>query len=136
MAGRPRKYEDVNVAQAKAELVKMACDLFGPPYDDRNIDELERRSIREVGRLMNISEVKAKKLLIDGSFYSTKEIRRISKLHRYGLSVEEISELMGISTAKVKNHMPYDEGHLYGIGTNSAKRNQAYRKNEERKSSI
>ena len=49
MAGRPRKYEDVNAAQAKAELVKMACDLFGPPYDDRNIDELERRSIREVG---------------------------------------------------------------------------------------
>ena len=44
-------YEDVDKEMKLEELVKMACDLFGPPYDDREEDKLSRRSIREVGRI-------------------------------------------------------------------------------------
>ena len=29
---RPRIYEDVDKEMKLEELVKMACDLFGPPY--------------------------------------------------------------------------------------------------------
>ena len=50
---RPRIYEDVDKEMKLEELVKMACDLFGPPYDDREGDKLSRRSIREVGRIVS-----------------------------------------------------------------------------------
>lgn len=49
---RPRIYEEVDVEMKLEELVKMACDLFGPPYDDREEDNLSRKSIREVGRII------------------------------------------------------------------------------------
>ena len=55
---RPRIYEEVDVEMKLEELVKMACDLFGPPYDDREKDTLSRRSIREAGRIMHLSEAK------------------------------------------------------------------------------
>ena len=55
----------------------MACDLFGPPYDDREKDKLSRKSIREVGRIMHLSEAKTKRLLIEGGWYSTKETRAV-----------------------------------------------------------
>ena len=71
---RPRIYEEVDVEMKLEELVKMACDLFGPPYDDREKDTLSRRSIREVGRIMHLSEAKVKRLLIEGGWYSTKEM--------------------------------------------------------------
>ena len=41
MAGRPRIYEEVDKEMKLEELVKTACDLFGPPYDDREIKEME-----------------------------------------------------------------------------------------------
>ena len=34
MAGRPRIYEEVDKEMKLEELVRTACDLFGPPYDD------------------------------------------------------------------------------------------------------
>lgn len=57
---RPRIYEEIDRELKLEELVKMACDLFGPSYDDREDDMLSRRSIREVGRIMHLSEAKVK----------------------------------------------------------------------------
>ena len=42
MAGRPRIYEEVDKEMKLKELVKTACDLFGPPYDDREPDMFTR----------------------------------------------------------------------------------------------
>lgn len=128
MAGRPRIYEEVDETLAKDELVRIACDLYGPPFDDREPDNFDRASIREIGRAMKLSEVKVKKLLIEGGYYSTKETRKVANLQRKGLSLEEISVEMGISLQKVKTLTSYKNGRVYGIGTNSAKRNEAYRK--------
>ena len=76
---------------------------------------------------MYLSEVKVKKLLIAGNYYSTKETRAVSDLQRQGFSIEEISNELGISTSKVRTLMSYKYGRLYGIGANSAQRNKAYR---------
>ena len=137
MAGRNKIYEDVDVDSAKDEWVKIACDLFGQPYDDRDTNDdrdanaTSHRSIREISRIMHLSEVKVKKLLIAGNYYSTKETRAVSDLQRQGFSIEEISNELGISTSKVKTLMSYKYGRLYGIGTNSAKRNKAYRERKK-----
>ena len=92
MAGRPRKYEEVDAEQLMTEMVKTACDLFGPPYDDREEDNLSRKSIREVGRIMKLSQEKTRRLLIEGGWYSTKETRAVKKLMRQGLKDDEISK--------------------------------------------
>ena len=63
---RPRLYEEVDKEMKLEELVKMACDLFGPPYDDREPDMFTRKSIREVGRILGLSQEKTRRLLIEG----------------------------------------------------------------------
>ena len=76
---------------------------------------------------MHMSEVKVKKLLIAGNYYSTKETRAVSDLHKQRLSIKEISSELGISASKVRTLMSYKYGRLYGIGANSAQRNKVYR---------
>ena len=125
---RPRIYEDVDKEMKLEELVKMACDLFGPPYDDREEDKLSRRSIREVGRIMHLSEAKVKRLLIEGGWYSTKETRAVRRLMRSGKTDEQIAEELGITTHKVRVLKPYKDSRIYGIGTVSAQKNRMYRR--------
>ena len=125
---RPRIYEDVDKEMKLEELVKMACDLFGPPYDDREPDMFTRKSIREVGRIMHLSEAKTKRLLIEGGWYSTKETRAVRKLMRSGKTDEQIAEELGITTHKVRVLKPYKDSRIYGIGTVSAQKNRMYRR--------
>ena len=125
---RPRIYEDVDKEMKLEELVKMACDLFGPPYDDREEDKLSRRSIREVGRIMHLSEAKVKRLLIEGGWYSTRETRAVRRLMRSGKTDEQIAEELGITTHKVRVLKPYKDSRIYGIGTVSAQKNRMYRR--------
>lgn len=128
MPGRQRLYEEVDKEMKLEELVKMACDLFGPPYDDREKDTLSRRSIREVGRIMHLSEAKIKRLLIEGGWYSTKVTRAVRKLMRSGKTDEEIAAELGITVHKVSILKPYKDSRIYGIGTASAQKNRAYRR--------
>ena len=125
---RPRIYEDVDKEMKLEERVKMACDLFGPPYDDREKDTLSRRSIREVGRIMHLSEAKTKRLLIEGRWYSTKETRAVRKLMRNGKTDEETAAELGITTHKVRTLKPYKDSRIYGIGTASAQKSRMYRR--------
>lgn len=125
---RPRLYEEVDKEMKLEELVKMACDLFGPPYDDREPDMFTRKSIREVGRIMHLSETKTKRLLIEGGWYSTKETRAVRKLMRSGKTYEQIAEELGITTHKVRVLKPYKDSRIYGIGTVSAQKNKMYRR--------
>ena len=133
MAGRPRKYAEIDKARAKAELVKTACALFRYPYNDMAEEQPKRPSIREISRRMGLSEVKVKKLLIDGGYYSTGETRAIAALRSRGMTVEEISRELDMPLSKVKNLMSYEDTRLYGIGTNSAKRSREYRNRQSRK---
>lgn len=109
---RPRIYEEVNKEMKLAELVKMACDLFGPAYDDREKDTLSRRSIREVGRIMHLSEAETKRLLIEGGWYSTKETRAVRKLMRSGKTDAEIAEELEMSVRKVRALKPYRDSRI------------------------
>lgn len=131
MAGRPRKYEEVDAEKLMTEMVRTACDLFGPPYDDREKDNLSRKSIREVGRIMNLSQEKTKRLLIEGGWYSTKETRAVRKLMREGLKDDEISKELEIPVKKLSSLKPYKDSRIYGIGTVNAQRNKEYRRRKK-----
>ena len=131
MAGRPRKYEEVDAEQLMTEMVKTACDLFGPPYDDREKDNLSRKSIREVGRIMNLSQEKTRRLLIEGGWYSTKETRAVRKLMRQGMNDHDIAKELDIPIKKVSSLKPYKDSRIYGIGTVSAQRNKEYRRRKK-----
>ena len=128
---RPRIYEEVDVEMKLEELVKMACDLFGPPYDDREKDTLSRRSIREVGRIMHLSEAKVRRLLIEGGWYSTKETRTVRKLMRNGMSDEEIAADLDMSVRKVRVLKPYKDSRIYGVGTASAQKTRECRRRKK-----
>ena len=108
MAGRPRIYEEVDKEMKLKELVKTACDLFGPPYDDREPDMFTRKSIREVGRIMGLSQEKTRRLLIEGGWYSTQETRSVRKLMRQGLKDDEIAKKLDIPVKKVSSLKPYN----------------------------
>lgn len=131
MAGRPRIYEDVDKEMKLEEMVKTACDLFGPPYDDREKDNLSRKSIREVGRIMKLSQEKTRRLLIEGGWYSTKETRAVRKLMRQGLKDDEIAKELQIPVKKVSSLKPYEDSRIYGIGTVSAQKNKEYRRRKK-----
>ena len=128
MAGRPRIYEEVDKEMKLEELVRTACDLFGPPYDDREPDMFTRKSIREVGRIMGLSQEKTRRLLIEGGWYSTQETRSVRKLMRQGLKDGEIAKELGIPVKKVSSLKPYKDSRIYGIGTVNAQRNKEYRR--------
>lgn len=129
---RPRIYEEIDRELKLEELVKMACDLFGSSYDDREDDMLSRRSIREVGRIMHLSEAKVKRLLIEGGWYSTKETRAVGKLMRSGKTDEEIAEELGITVHKVRVLKPYKDSRIYGIGTVSAQKTRECRRRKNK----
>lgn len=131
MAGRPRIYEDVDKEMKLEEMVKTACDLFGPPYDDREKDNLSRKSIREVGRIMKLSQEKTRRLLIEGGWYSTRETRAVRKLMRQGLKDDEIAKELEIPVKKVSSLKPYKDSRIYGIGTVSAQKNKEYRRRKK-----
>ena len=126
MAGRPRIYEEVDKEMKLEELVRTACDLFGPPYDDREPDMFTRKSIREVGRIMGLSQEKTRRLLIEGGWYSTQETRSVRKLMRQGLKDDEIAKELDIPVKKVSSLKPYKDSRIYGIGTVNAQRNKEY----------
>ena len=109
MAGRPRIYEEVDKEMKLEELVRTACDLFGPPYDDREPDMFTRKSIREVGRIMGLSQEKTRRLLIEGGWYSTQETRSVRKLMRQGLKDDEIAKELDIPVKKVSSLKPYKD---------------------------
>ena len=128
MAGRPRIYEEVDKEMKLEELVRTACDLFGPPYDDREPDMFTRKSIREVGRIMGLSQEKTRRLLIEGGWYSNQETRSVRKLMRQGLKDDEIAKELDIPVKKVSSLKPYKDSRIYGIGTVNAQRNKEYRR--------
>ena len=128
MAGRPRRYEEVDKEMKLEELVRTACDLFGPPYDDREPDMFTRKSIREVGRIMGLSQEKTRRLLIESGWYSTQETRSVRKLMRQGLKDDEIAKELDIPVKKISSLKPYKDSRIYGIGTVNAQRNKEYRR--------
>ena len=122
-----RKALHIDEKAPKEETKKVKLSSASP-YDDREPDMFTRKSIREVGRIMGLSQEKTRRLLIEGGWYSTQETRSVRKLMRQGLKDDEIAKELDIPVKKVSSLKPYKDSRIYGIGTVSAQKNRMYRR--------
>lgn len=109
MAGR-RKKKNPDTGKSMRELVNMAVDLFGVPYDDREkARDADLPSIRSVASQMNTTILRVRKLLITAEYYSTEQSREVQKRVKEGQSLERIMEGMNLKRASVYSYLPYKD---------------------------
>lgn len=108
--GRPKLKPDYDRTSEIDELISTAVDLFTIPYDDREPRDEDAPTLISVAEEMEITPVKARRLLISGGVYSTELSRRIQKFKSEGASIEEIVSATGVKQASVYSYLPYLKG--------------------------
>ena len=88
-------------------------------------------SIRAAAQAANVTNQKARKILISAGLYKTKTIDYCIKRREEGASGKEIAEELGLGEKAVKSMLPYSKGE-YNLETPS-KNAAAIRRHRERK---
>ena len=85
-------------------------------------------SVRALAKRFELSPMKTRKILITGGCYSTDISAEIEALYKDGKTIEEIAELLSMTTANVNSYLPY-ERIIYKMDERSveADRQQRYR---------
>lgn len=108
--GRPPKYPERNTAEERKKLIELAARLFEVPYDDRTLRDPDAPSLNEVARCMNITILKARKLLITADYYSTALSRAVQEAIGDGKTCSEVMNELNLSRASVNSYLPYEKG--------------------------
>ncbi|MBO5569712.1 MAG: hypothetical protein J6A79_12375 [Clostridia bacterium] len=108
--GRPQKYPGRDTAKERKELVELAARLFEVPYDDRILRDPDAPSLNEVARSMDITILKARKLLISSGIYTTELSRSVQRMKSEGKTNTDIMTALGLSKASVNSYLPYEKG--------------------------
>lgn len=133
---RQKKKPDYDAGQIMVEFLNAITEAFGLPYDDRK-QESGCPGLNRVAREFGITPLKARKLLITASVYSTETARTVHQLQQEGRTVAEIQELMHLSRASVHSYLPYQKAvyKLDELSTN-AERTRLYRERQQAVSSL
>lgn len=67
-------------------------------------------SLKSIAKNLEISEQKARKILITAGAWSSETSEKIAALAKNGKSTEEIQAATGLSRNAVLSYMPYDRG--------------------------
>lgn len=102
---RPKKKPDYNAAQIMREFMEVLVNAFGS-YDDRDGEE-PKHSLNAVATEVQITALKARKLLITADVYSTILPQKIAEMKQGGADVREIMTATGLSCASVHSYLPY-----------------------------
>lgn len=108
--GRPRLKPDYDRTSEIEDLIFTAVSLFNIPYDDRQPRDEDAPSLNEVAEEMEITSVKARKLLISGGVYSTELSRKVQEMEKAGMKIEEIVEKTLLKHSSVYSYLPYLKG--------------------------
>lgn len=108
--GRPRLKPDYDRTSEIEDLIFTAVSLFVIPYDDRVPRDEDAPSLNEVAEEMDITTVKARKLLISGGVYSTELSRKVQEMEKAGMKIEEIVEKTLLKQSSVYSYLPYLKG--------------------------
>ena len=108
--GRPQKYPGREVKKEQRDLINRAAELFGDPYDDRLLRDLDAPSILQVAQEMGTTSLRVRKMLITAGLYSTDLSRRVQALKEKGASCESIMQELNISRASVNGYLPFEKG--------------------------
>ncbi len=93
---------------------------------------LETKSVKETADRCEISEVKARRILITIGLWSSESSERVGKLSEQGLSTAQIAEKLSLSVKAVEAYLPYRRG-AYGLDEKSAYalRSELYRERKK-----
>jgi len=93
---------------------------------------LETKSVKETADRCEISEVKARRILITIGLWSSESSERVGKLSEQGLSTAQIAEKLALSIKAVEAYLPYRRG-AYGLDEKSAYalRSELYRERKK-----
>ena len=103
----PKRKPNYNRTATMQELLTAVCEFYGDPVDDRKEEDPDHMSLHDVAEEFNITVMKARKLLITGSLYSTSLSRKVQELHAQGLTVAQITEKTGLKRSSVNSYLPY-----------------------------
>lgn len=94
-------------------------------------------SIRSAARVLEISPMKLRKILITEGIYENEMSREIWAMHKYGMSIEEIAKEEGMTVSNVYSYLPYEKI-VYKMDQKSvfAERQQRYRNRKKGKAKI
>lgn len=107
--------------QEKKGVIRMDFETIVEVYQ-------QTASTKETARLLNISEVKVRRVLITLNLWRSNTSNRIGDLWRKGMTVKEIARQLNMSEKNVQAYLPYTKG-IYGGQDKSAEaiRAEAYR---------
>lgn len=108
--GRPKKKPGYDKTEMIDELLSRAVELFEIPYDDRVVRDADAPTLISVANTLQVTLLKARKLLITAGYYSTELSRRVQKLYNEGNTIQEIMKILGLGRASVHSYLPYKEG--------------------------
>lgn len=86
--GRPRKKLGYDRELEIEKLVLAAADLFEVPYDDREKRDESAPNLNFVASEMEITTVKARRLLITAGMYSTELSRKVQELSAANVPIQ------------------------------------------------
>lgn len=94
--GRPRKKPGYDRDRVVDELLTKVVRAFGMPYDDREERPKDAPTIASVAKTLQMTPLKARKLLITDGWYSTAMSRKVQVLHDKGYSIQQIMDKTGL----------------------------------------
>ena len=114
---RQKLKPDYDSESIQSDLIETVCFLYS-----------SGKSVRAVGKEMDISPMKVRKILITANAYSTDLSTEIGELYHDGKTVGEIAEMLNMTPANVNSYLPY-ERIIYNMDEKSvgADRQQRYR---------
>ena len=108
--GRPKKKPDYDREKEIDALEQKVINLFGEPYDDRVERSEAAPSIRNIAKMLNITPITVRKMLIAAGYYSTKLSRKVNELYEQGCTIPEIMDKTGLKRTSVHSYLPYTKG--------------------------
>lgn len=113
--GRPRVNPDYNPVCARDKMASAVAEIYLHPLPAMATDDKGHASMKELQLYFGLTMTKLRKLLVTAGVYSFVKdgvdmVKVVQDLHRQGKSLEEIKELLSISTGTANSFLPYKSG--------------------------
>lgn len=147
---RPKLNPDHDPIKARDELVKAVAEVYLHPESDMEIDNDGHATMKELRLQFGLTMTKIRKLLVTAGVYKFEKdgvdlVQEVQRLAAEGKKLEEIKEILQISTGTANSFLPYKsgtynadftaDGYDYSNVSTDAKRKRNQRKREKMKES-
>jgi len=118
---RKKLKPELNINALQGDLISMAVSEYN-----------RSNNVRAVAKVIGISPMKVRKLLITAGAYKTELSEEIAGLYADGISINDIAVLLNISFASVSSYLPYNHA-AYKLPDRSVNADSAARARSRKK---